>query len=133
MSQARRRQVREGATKGARHGGPGLVAGLRMLARSALFVKLTACVMLTGIVMEGMYNLLGQYFQLKLEYTVQDQVGRVLKLIIAGVQTYTVIGFDLHAWATELAVVGPLSCEWCMMSLLYSRHARAGAEFDRDK
>ena len=53
LLQARRRQVREGATKG-----PGLVAGLRMLARSALFVKLTICVMISGIVMEGMYNLL---------------------------------------------------------------------------
>ena len=67
--------MREGVAKGA-HGGPGLVAGLRMLARSALFMKLTVCVMISGIVMEGMYNLLGQYFQLKLEYTVQDQVGR---------------------------------------------------------
>lgn len=75
LLQARRRQVREGATKG-----PGLVAGLRMLARSALFVKLTICVMISGIVMEGMYNLLAQYFQLKLEYTVQDQVGAQIPL-----------------------------------------------------
>jgi hypothetical protein len=48
--------------------------GLRMLGRSGLFIKLTACVMLTGIVMEGMYELLAQYFQLKLDFTVQDQV-----------------------------------------------------------
>jgi len=52
----------------------GVFDGLRMLARSRLFVKLTICVMLTGIVMEGMYELLGQYFQLKLQYTTQDQV-----------------------------------------------------------
>lgn len=45
-----------------------------MLGRSPLFLKLTACVMLTGIVMEGMYELLAQYFQLKLGYTAADQV-----------------------------------------------------------
>jgi hypothetical protein len=52
----------------------GLCSGLRMLGRSPLFLKLTACVMLTGIVMEGMYELLAQYFQLKLGYTAADQV-----------------------------------------------------------
>ena len=52
----------------------GVFDGLRMLARSRLMVKLTVCVMLTGIVMEGMYELLGQYFQLKLGYNTADQV-----------------------------------------------------------
>ena len=51
----------------------GIFDGLRMLARSRLFVKLTVCVMLSGIVMEGMYELLGQYFQLKLQYNTADQ------------------------------------------------------------
>lgn len=51
----------------------GVFDGLRMLARSRLFVKLTVCVMLSGIVMEGMYELLGQYFQLKLGYNTADQ------------------------------------------------------------
>lgn len=51
-----------------------------MLARSGLFVKLTGCIMLTGICMEGMYELLGQYFQLKLNYTVQDQVRALFRL-----------------------------------------------------
>ena len=50
--------------------------GLRMLSRNRLMVKLTVCVMLTGIVMEGMYELLGQYFQLKLGYNTADQVSR---------------------------------------------------------
>ena len=54
----------------------GVFDGLRMLARSRLFIKLTICVMLTGIVMEGMYELLGQYFQLKLQYTTKDQVSQ---------------------------------------------------------
>ena len=52
----------------------GIFDGLRMLGRNQLFVKLTVCVMLTGIVMEGMYELLGQYFQLKLQFTAADQV-----------------------------------------------------------
>ena len=52
----------------------GVFDGLRMLSRNRLFVKLTVCVMLTGIVMEGMYELLGQYFQLKLHFTAADQV-----------------------------------------------------------
>lgn len=67
--QARRRQGREAARPLT-----GLCSGLRMLGRSPLFLKLTACVMLTGIVMEGMYELLAQYFQLKLAYTAADQV-----------------------------------------------------------
>ena len=54
----------------------GVFDGLRMLSRNRLMVKLTVCVMLTGIVMEGMYELLGQYFQLKLGYNTADQVSR---------------------------------------------------------
>lgn len=74
-AQAKRRQGREEA-------GPlsGLSSGLRMLGRSPLFLKLTACVMLTGIVMEGMYELLAQYFQLKLGYTAADQVSLACRL-----------------------------------------------------
>ncbi len=68
-AQAKRRQGREEAGSLS-----GLSSGLRMLGRSPLFLKLTACVMLTGIVMEGMYELLAQYFQLKLGYTAADQV-----------------------------------------------------------
>ncbi|EIE23230.1 MFS general substrate transporter [Coccomyxa subellipsoidea C-169] len=73
---ARRRQGREASRPLT-----GLCSGLRMLGRSPLFLKLTACVMLTGIVMEGMYELLGQYFQLKLAYTAADQS---LMLVVAG-------------------------------------------------
>ena len=62
-----------------RRSGEGVFDGLRMLSRSRLFVKLTVCVMLTGIVMEGMYELLGQYFQLKLHYTTIDQASPSLK------------------------------------------------------
>ncbi len=76
--QARRRQGSKEARPLA-----GLCAGLRMLGRSPLFLKLTACVMLTGIVMEGMYELLAQYFQLKLGYTASDQVRCRLYLIIS--------------------------------------------------
>ena len=58
----------------------GVFDGLRMLSRNRLFVKLTVCVMLSGIVMEGMYELLGQYFQLKLQFTAADQVTLSLPL-----------------------------------------------------
>ncbi|CAL8465277.1 g4812 [Coccomyxa elongata] len=75
----------------------GLCSGLRMLGRSPLFLKLTACVMLTGIVMEGMYELLAQYFQLKLGYTASDQS---LMLVVAGcaglVVNTVVLRFLLH-------------------------------------
>ncbi len=37
--------------------------------------------------MEGMYELLGQYFQLKLAYTVADQVLRLLFTVLGTVST----------------------------------------------
>ena len=60
----------------------GVFDGFRMLSRSWLFVKLTVCVMLTGIVMEGMYELLGQYFQLKLGYNTADQASLSASLAV---------------------------------------------------
>ena len=98
LIQARRRQAREPDAKGGLQG----LGGLRMLARSGLFVKLTACVMLTGICMEGMYELLGQYFQLKLGYTVQDQVRHFI------VPLHTTAGTcDCHAAQPGRACAGP--------------------------
>lgn len=66
----------------------GAFEGLRMLARSRLFMKLTACVMLTGIVMEGMYELLGQYFQLKLHYTTADQASLPCNALMGGLSCH---------------------------------------------
>lgn len=48
--------------------------GLRILGRSSLFIKLTACTMLSGIVAEGFYELISQYLQLKLDFDVKDMV-----------------------------------------------------------
>ena len=48
--------------------------GLRILGRSPLFIKLTACTMVSGIVAEGVYELVSQYLQLKLGFTVVDLV-----------------------------------------------------------
>ncbi len=70
-------QAREQMKVGGMKTKEGVFDGLRMLARSRLFVKLTVCVMLSGIVMEGMYELLGQYFQLKLGYNTADQASLV--------------------------------------------------------
>ncbi|KAK9787487.1 hypothetical protein WJX73_002756 [Symbiochloris irregularis] len=46
--------------------------GLQILGRSPLFIKLTACTMVSGMVAEGVYELVAQYLQLKLGFTVQD-------------------------------------------------------------
>ncbi len=67
--QARRRYRRNHKA-----GKSGLWAGVSILTRSSLFIKLTVCLMLTGMVAEGLYELLMQYFQLKLGFTQQDQV-----------------------------------------------------------
>eukprot|EP00887_Chlorella_sp_A99_P004926 scaffold4.g4926.t1 len=48
---------------------------LSILLRSPLFRKLTLCMMLTGLVMEGIQDMLLQYLQLKLDFRVNDQAG----------------------------------------------------------
>ena len=48
--------------------------GLRILGRSSLFIKLTVCTMLSGIVTEGVYELVSQFLQLKLGFSVLDMV-----------------------------------------------------------
>ena len=48
--------------------------GLRILGRSRLFIKLTASTMLSGIVTEGVYELVAQFLQLKLGFGVLDMV-----------------------------------------------------------
>ena len=55
-------------------GSGGSLSGFRILLRSRLFIKLTVAVMLTGIVTEGMYELIMQYFQIKLGFQAKDQV-----------------------------------------------------------
>ena len=48
--------------------------GLKILGRSRLFMKLTAITMLSGIVTEGVYELVSQFLQYKLGFNVLDMV-----------------------------------------------------------
>lgn len=48
---------------------------MRILTRSQLFVKLTACMCIIGFVALGLLEMLAQYLQLKLNYTKMDLVG----------------------------------------------------------
>ena len=47
---------------------------MKILLRSTLFKRLTVCIMITGIVAEGLQDLLIQYLQLKLAFGPKDQV-----------------------------------------------------------
>lgn len=51
---------------------------IKILLRSQLFKRLTLCIMLTGIIQEGLQDLMIQYLQLKLDFGIKDQVGHVL-------------------------------------------------------
>ncbi|KAK9855166.1 hypothetical protein WJX84_009416 [Apatococcus fuscideae] len=46
---------------------------LKILGRSQLFIRLTLCVMISGVVAEGIFDLLIQYLQLKVGFNIQDQ------------------------------------------------------------
>ena len=48
---------------------------IKILLRSKLFKRLTLCIMLTGIISEGLQDLMIQYLQLKLDFGIKDQVG----------------------------------------------------------
>ncbi|KAK9805503.1 hypothetical protein WJX72_001711 [[Myrmecia] bisecta] len=63
-------QVRQDAGE---QGLAGRWAAMRILSRSPLFIKLTVCLMLSGVVAEGLQDLLIQFFQIKLGFTTQDQ------------------------------------------------------------
>ena len=47
---------------------------IKILLRSKLFKRLTLCIMLTGIIQEGLQDLMIQYLQLKLDFGIGDQV-----------------------------------------------------------
>lgn len=49
---------------------------IKILLRSKLFKRLTLCIMLTGIIQEGLQDLMIQYLQLKLNFGISDQVCR---------------------------------------------------------
>ena len=56
-------------------------ATIKILLRSKLFKRLTLCIMLTGIISEGLQDLMIQYLQIKLDFGIKDQVGLPCKCI----------------------------------------------------
>ena len=62
-------------------------AGLRVLRRSPLFLRLTACVVLTGVASEGLNELLAQYLQVRLGFQTADQAA---VLIVFGAASFAV-------------------------------------------
>ena len=75
-----------GGSSGGGGGGGGVVAlstlrAARILLRSPLFKRLTLCMMLTGVVSEGLQDLLVQYLKLKMEFGVADVVRRLAGVV----------------------------------------------------
>jgi DHA1 family tetracycline resistance protein-like MFS transporter len=83
--QARIRQQAEPKGKGSP------LQGFSILTRSPLFMKLTVAVMLTGIVTEGMYELIMQYFQIKLGFQAKDQSNMFVLAGLCGMFTQLVL------------------------------------------
>ena len=61
---------------------------IKILLRSKLFKRLTLCIMLTGVIQEGLQDLMMQYLQLKLDFGIKDQVrastsGQIAKIVVS--------------------------------------------------
>lgn len=54
---------------------------IKILLRSKLFKRLTLCIMLTGIIQEGLQDLMIQYLQLKLDFGIKDQVCNISDML----------------------------------------------------
>ena len=52
----------------------GNASGLRILLRSKLFKRLTVCLMVSGVVTDGLSDLFIQYFKLLFNFSVRDVV-----------------------------------------------------------
>lgn len=65
--------------------------GFSILGRSSLFARLTAVLMISSVVAEGMYELLMQYFQIKLNFGTQDQAHMFVLAGLCGMFTQLVI------------------------------------------
>ncbi|KAK9826348.1 hypothetical protein WJX81_000370 [Elliptochloris bilobata] len=91
--------ARQQQAAAARAGGSSsLMSGLRMLGRSRLFLKLTLCVMTSGMATEGIVTVLTQYLQLKLGYVTSDQVKLCVIVGAAGLLINTVLLRCLLSW-----------------------------------
>jgi hypothetical protein len=97
----------------------------RILLRSPLFKRLTICMMLTGVVGEGLQDLLVQYLQLKMDFGVKDVVSPA-RFVAAAATAAVGVG---AAWL-EVGVIdvgggggrqgsrGVDAGPWCWMCLL---------------
>mmetsp|Transcript_12814 Transcript_12814/g.38699 ORF Transcript_12814/g.38699 Transcript_12814/m.38699 type:complete len:525 (-) Transcript_12814:561-2135(-) len=79
--------------------------GLRILFRSPLFKRLTICLMVSGIVNEGLSDLLIQYFKLLFNFTVNDVTLVFEVLGVCGVLVQTVVLRYMLKWLGEKRVL----------------------------
>ncbi|KAK9805583.1 hypothetical protein WJX72_006405 [[Myrmecia] bisecta] len=97
-------------------------AAMRILGRSSLFIKLTICVMLSGVVAEGLSDLLIQFFQIKLGFTTQDQA--MVFIVYGGcgllVNTILLRFLLLYLGETRVLVFGLLSSTVAQTVLAFS-------------
>ncbi|EFN55254.1 hypothetical protein CHLNCDRAFT_134588 [Chlorella variabilis] len=99
-----------GGSSGGGGGGGGVVAlstlrAARILLRSPLFKRLTLCMMLTGVVSEGLQDLLVQYLKLKMEFGVAD-VSHIFMIFGAcGLLVQTLLLRTLLNWLGEQRVL----------------------------
>ncbi|PSC69918.1 CWF19 2 [Micractinium conductrix] len=77
----------------------------RILLRSPLFKRLTLCMMITGVVLEGLQDLLVQYLQLKMDFGVKDVSHIFMIFGGCGLVVQTVLLRTLLGWLGEQRVL----------------------------
>lgn len=100
--------------------------GLRILLRSPLFKRLTVCLMVSGIVTDGLSDLLIQYFKLLFNFSIQDVTAVFEMFGVCGLVVQTVVlryalmwlgetrvlTLGLVAALLEMLLVGFLTAKW---------------------
>eukprot|EP00208_Stichococcus_sp_RCC1054_P002415 CAMPEP_0206141142 /NCGR_PEP_ID=MMETSP1473-20131121/11913_1 /ASSEMBLY_ACC=CAM_ASM_001109 /TAXON_ID=1461547 /ORGANISM="Stichococcus sp, Strain RCC1054" /LENGTH=528 /DNA_ID=CAMNT_0053535571 /DNA_START=129 /DNA_END=1715 /DNA_ORIENTATION=+ len=92
----------------------GTLMGLRILARSALFKRLTVCLMVSGIVTDGLLDLLIQDFKLVLNLSASDVAGVFIVFGVCGLAVQTVILRYMLKWVGEKRVLVVGLCAACL-------------------
>ncbi|DBA82924.1 hypothetical protein WJX77_008143 [Trebouxia sp. C0004] len=78
---------------------------IKILLRSQLFKRLTLCIMLTGIIQEGLQDLMIQYLQLKLDFGIKDQARLFIIYGVCGLIVQTLLLRLLLSWFNESRVL----------------------------
>ncbi|KAL3156285.1 hypothetical protein ABBQ32_012557 [Trebouxia sp. C0010 RCD-2024] len=78
---------------------------IKILLRSKLFKRLTLCIMLTGIIQEGLQDLMIQYLQLKLDFGIKDQASLFIIFGVCGLLVQTVLLRVMLSWFSESRVL----------------------------